>query len=275
MEFFSILLAGLFSSLSPFGWIVDQRVEAAFRSRVNAVDTLDVRVDNTPNYQLLRGKLQRLRLASRGVEFTPDLRLKTFALETDLIAVDFETFREGNFSSFSQLQNALKQPLNAAFQLTFTEKDLNRFFATAEVKTQLNAIAQRVAQQLPSTRNQRYKLLSTTVNFTENNRLIVDLKLRVSRRQGERFQDFDLRVASGIKVQQGKELIFVAPRITVDGKPLPPRLVPIIEQRIRDRVNLGRLREEKIIARLLQLEIEEDEVKLAAFVQIASGARDD
>ncbi|MDR9403878.1 MAG: DUF2993 domain-containing protein [Halothece sp. Uz-M2-17] len=275
MEFFSILLAGLFGSLSPLGWIVDQKVEAAFRSRVSAVETLDVRVDNTPNYQLLRGNLQRVRLASRGVEFTPNLRLKAFAIETDPIAVDFETFREGNFRSLPQLQNALKQPLNAAFQLTFTENDLNRFFATPEVKKQLNAIAQRVAQQLPSTRNQRYKLLSTTVNFTENNRLIVDLKLRVSRRQQESFQDFDLRFISGLTVQQGQELILVEPVITVDGNPLPPRLVSIIETRIRDRFNLERLNKEKIIARLLQLEIEEDEVKLAAFVQIASGARDD
>lgn len=275
MEFFSILLAGLFSSLSPFGWIVDQKVETAFRSRVSEVETLAVRVDNTPNYQLLQGKLQRLRLVSRGVAFTPDLRLKTFAVETDPIAVDFETLREGNFRSLSQFQNALQQPLNAAFKLTLTEADLNRFLATPRVKTRLSAIVQRVAQQLPSSRNQRYKLLSTTVDLTENNRLIVNLKVRVSRSKQDTFQDFDLRFVSEFKVQQGQELRLVAPQITVDGKPLPPRLVSIIEQRLRDRLNLGRLNQEKIIVRLLQLEIEEDEVKLAAFVQMTSGARDD
>ncbi len=275
MEFFSILLAGLFGSLSPLGWIVDQRVEAAFRSRVHEVETLAVRVDNTPNYQLFNGNLQRLRLASRGVELTPDLRLKAFAMETDAISVDFETFREGNFSSLSQLQNTLKQPLNAAFQVTLTENDLNRFFATPAVKTRLSAIAQRIAQQLPSPRNQRYELLSSTVEFRDDQRLGINLKLRVSRPQREAFRDFTVYFASELNIQQGKQLLLVDPVVRVDGEPLSGQLVNILRQRIQSRFNLANLDQKQMIARLLQLKIEEDEVKLAAFVQIARDAGDD
>ncbi len=275
MEFFSILLAGLFGSLSPLGWIVDQRVEAAFRSRVHEVETLAVRVDNTPNYQLFNGNLQRLRLASRGVELTPDLRLKAFAMETDAISVDFETFREGNFSSLSQLQNTLKQPLNAAFQVTLTENDLNRFFATPAVKTRLSAIAQRIAQQLPSPRNQRYELLSSTVEFRDDQRLGINLKLRVSRPQREAFRDFTVYFASELNIQQGKQLLLVNPVVRVDGEPLSGQLVNILRQRIQSRFNLANLDQKQMIARLLQLKIEEDEVKLAAFVQIARDAGDD
>ena len=275
MEFFSILLAGLFGSLSPLGWIVDQRVEAAFRSRVHEVETLAVRVDNTPNYQLFNGNLQRLRLASRGVELTPDLRLKAFAMETDAISVDFETFREGNFSSLSQLQNTLKQPLNAAFQVTLTENDLNRFFATPAVKTRLSAIAQRIAQQLPSPRNQRYELLSSTIEFRDDQRLGINLKLRVSRPQREAFRDFTVYFASELNIQQGKQLLLVNPVVRVDGEPLSGQFVNILRQRIQSRFNLANLDQKQMIARLLQLKIEEDEVKLAAFVQIANGAGDD
>ena len=275
MEFFSILLAGLFGSLSPLSWIVDQRVEAAFRSRVHEVETLAVRVDNTPNYQLFNGNLQRLRLASRGVELTPDLRLKAFAMETDAISVDFETFREGNFSSLSQLQNTLKQPLNTAFQVTLTENDLNRFFATPAVKTRLSAIAQRIAQQLPSPRNQRYELLSSTVEFRDDQRLGINLKLRVSRPQREAFRDFTVYFASALNIQQGKQLLLVDPVVRVDGEPLSGQFVNILRQRIQSRFNLANLDQKQMIARLLQLKIEEDEVKLAAFVQIANGAGDD
>ena len=275
MEFFSILLAGLFGSLSPLGWIVDQRVEAAFRSRVHEVETLAVRVDNTPNYQLFNGNLQRLRLASRGVELTPDLRLKAFAMETDAISVDFETFREGNFSSLSQLQNTLKQPLNAAFQVTLTENDLNRFFATPAVKTRLSAIAQRIAQQLPSTRHQRYELLSSTVEFRDDQRLGINLKLRVSRPQREAFRDFTVYFASELNIQQGKQLLLVDPVVRVDGEPLSGQFVNILRQRIQSRFNLANLDQKQMIARLLQLKIEEDKVKLAAFVQIARDAGDD
>jgi len=275
MELLSVFFAGLFGAISPFGWIVDQKVEAAFRSRVTAVETIAVRVDNTPSYRLLKGKIQRLRLVSRGVHLTPHLRLKSLAIETDPIAADWAVLRGGEFGSFPQVQSALEKPLNAALQVTLNETDLNRFLASPEVKTGFNAMAQRIFEQLPSSRNQRYEILSATVNFKDNNRLTVDLDLRVSRSQNNQFREFDLRVESGMKVQQGKRLSLVEPKVTVDGKPLPPRLVTIVSERINARFNLGTLNEEKMIGRLLQLKIEEDEVKLAAFVQIANGARGD
>lgn len=275
MELLSVLFAGLFGAISPFGWIVDQKIEAAFRSRVTAVETIAVRVDNTPSYRLLKGKIQRLRLASRGVDLTPHLRLKSLAIETDPIAADWAVLRGGEFGSFPQVQSVLEEPLNAALQVTLNETDLNRFLASPAVKTRFNAMAQRIVEQLPSGRNQHYELLSTTVNLKDNNRLTVDLDLQVSRHQNNQFREFDLRVESGIKIQQGKKLSLVEPKVTVDGKPLPPRLVTIVSERISARFNLGTLNEEKMIARLLQLKIEEDEVKLAAFVQIANGARGD
>jgi len=275
MEFLSVILAGLFGGISPMGWIVDHKVEAAFRSRVTAVETVAVRVDNTPSYRLLQGNLQRLRLAGLGVHLSPNLRLKSLAIETDPIAVDFKALQRGELDSFAKVQTVLQQPLNAALQISLDEADVNRFLASPQVKTRFSAIAQRVAEQLPTRRNQHYELLSTTVAFKDNNRLLVDLKLQVSRDQREDFREFAVHFASRLNVQQGKEVVFVDPVVTVDDTPLSPQLVTIIAQRIRSRLNLGTLDEKKIIARLLQLKIEEDEVKLAAFVQITSGARGD
>ncbi|AFZ50397.1 LmeA family phospholipid-binding protein [Dactylococcopsis salina] len=269
MEFFSILLASLFSALSPVGWIVDQRIETAFRSRLTDVETLQVRVDNTPNYQLLQGKIQRLRLAARGVNLTPELRLKSFALETDPIALDINRFREGNFSSLSEARSGLNQPLNVALKLNLTEADINDFLASPRAKARLESIIQRITQQLPGGRNQRYELLSTKLQFLENDRFILDLDIRVSRRQREEWEDFNLRVESGIEVSQGKQLRLINPVFLVDDSPLPSRLVEAVSARLSNRLDLSNLEKQKIIARLLQLKIEEDEVKLAAFVQIA------
>jgi len=275
MEFFSVLLAGLFGSLSPFGWIVDEKVEAAFRSRVLAVETLAVRVDNRPSYRLIQGKIQRLRLASHGVDLTPNLRLQSFAVETDPIAIDFGMVRGGKLGSLAQVQSALKQPLRAGLQVTLTQTDINRFLASDRVKKQLSAIAQRIAQQLPNAGNQDYELLSSTVEFRDDQRLGVNLKLRVSRPQREAFRDFTVHFASELNIQQGQQLLLVDPVVRVEGKPLSGQFVNILRQRIQSRFNLGSLDEKKITARLLQLKIEEDEVKLAAFVQIASGAGND
>jgi hypothetical protein len=206
---------------------------------------------------------------------TPHLRLKSLAIETDPIATDWAALRGGKFGSFPQVQSVLEEPLNAALQVSLNETDLNRFLDSPGVKTRFNAMAQRIVEQLPSGCNQHYELLSTTVNFKDNNRLTVNLDPQVSRHPNNQFREFDLHVELGIKIQQGKKLSLVEPKVTVDGKPLPPRLVTIVSERISARFNLGTLNEEKMIARLLQLKIEEDEVKLAAFVQIANGARGD
>jgi hypothetical protein len=272
MEFLSILLASLFSAISPLGLIVDQRLESAFRSRVRDVETLEVRVDNTPSYQLLQGKIQRIRLASRNVTLTSNLRLKSFALETDPIAVNFTSLREGEFDSLSQVRTVLAQPFNVALKLSLSETDLNQFLSSPDVQARLEAILQRIANQLPSGGNQRYELLSAQLQFFEDNRLSLEFQVRVSRRQREDFQNFQIRLVSGIAVRQGKQVTLVEPELTIDGEPLPPQLVRAVSQRISSRFNLEALEKEKILARLLQLKIEEDEVELAAFVQIASEA---
>lgn len=275
MEFLSILLFSLVSAISPIGLIVDQRLESVFRSRVQDVETLEVRVDNAPSYQLLQGQIQRIRLASRGVNLGSDFRLKSFALETDAIMIDLAAFQEGEFESLSQFQLALDQPLNVALKMSLAEEDINNFLASPQAKSRLEAIIQRVAQQLPSGRNQRYELLSTELQFQENASLTWDIRLRVSRRQREEFQDFNLRLVTGIEVIAGKQIALVEPSLTVDGEPLPSRLVKAFSERLSDRLDLKTLENKKITARLLQLKIEEDEVKLAAFVQMANGAREE
>lgn len=272
MEFLSILLASLIGGISPLGLILDQRIEARLRERITEVETLKVRVDNTPSYQLLQGKMQRLRLASRGIYLTPNLRLASFALETDPIALNLPQLQQGEFNSLSAVRQTLTAPLGVGIKASLNEQDFNRFFSSPEVKTRLEAIMGRVAEQLPSGRNQRYELLSSDWAFSEDNRFVLNLQIRVARRQREEWQDFNLRLESGIAVQQGKQLALVEPEFTVDGEPLPPRLVDAVSARISSRFDLEVLEEQKITARLLQLKIEEDEVKLAAFVQIASEA---
>ena len=270
MEFLSILLASLMAGVSPLGFIVDQRMEAAFREQVNEVETLTIRVDNTPTHQLLQGNIQRIRLASKGVILSPNLRLSAFALETDPIAVDFNRLRSGNTAGLQGFRETLEQPLQVALKLSWSEKDLNQFFNSKPVQARLEEIIQRAARQFPSGRNQNYELLSSELEFLENHRFAFNLETRVSRPTTEETATFNIRLESGLASRQGRKLQFVKPKLTLDNRPFPPSLVKVVTQRLSNRLHLNALEKQNILARLLQLNIEEDEVKLAAFVQIAN-----
>lgn len=51
-------------------------------------DTLEVRVDNAPNYQILLGNVDRIRVAGRGVYVLEFLRIDEVDIETDPISID-------------------------------------------------------------------------------------------------------------------------------------------------------------------------------------------
>ncbi|QDZ40013.1 DUF2993 domain-containing protein [Euhalothece natronophila Z-M001] len=271
MEFLSILLASLIGGVSPLGFIVDQRIEAAFREQVNDVETLKVRVDNTPSHRLLQGNIQRIRLAGEGVSLSPHLQLRTLALETDPIALDFNRLRQGNTDGLQGFREILQEPLQIGLQMSLSEAELTQFLNSEPVQAQLQGIIQQVANQFPSGRNQNYELLSSELEFLDNNRFAFNFETRVSR-PGRRAETatFNIRLESGIATRQGKQLQFVNPRLAVNNRPFPPQLVQMVTQRVSERFNLEALEEQNILARLLKLNIEEDEVKLAAFVQIAN-----
>jgi hypothetical protein len=87
MEFFTILVSSLLALVSPVGLVVDQIALNAIRSQFEKVDQLQVRVDNAPSYQLLQGKVERVRIAGRGLQLK-QIRIAAIELETDPINLD-------------------------------------------------------------------------------------------------------------------------------------------------------------------------------------------
>src|SRR4028118_813800 len=96
MEFFTILLSGLLAVLSPVNLVADKVTEGAIRARFNKVEQLKVRIDNAPNYQLIQGKVERVRIAGRGLWLTPDIRIGALEVETDPINVDLQSLRQSD-----------------------------------------------------------------------------------------------------------------------------------------------------------------------------------
>ena len=156
MEWITIILSTLFTLLSPIGLVADQVAEGLIRDRVYQADLIDVRIDNTPNFRLVGGRVERVRFASRGIYPVPEIRIDTLDVETDPIDIDLPALQAGDF--------ALDEPIQAAAHIVLTTEDLNVFLRSPRMQTLLNTLEFNLPGASDRERN-RYGLSNPQVTF--------------------------------------------------------------------------------------------------------------
>ncbi len=256
MEFLTILLSGLLALVSPAGLVIDKVVANNLRSRLNKVEQLQVRVDNAPSYQIVQGKVERVRIAGRGLWLTPDIRIGALELETDPLNVDIQRLRQGGQKS---ARESLRQPVQAAVRLVLTQDDLNKALQSPAVKARLRVLGSRLLGGSP----ERYEVLNPRLDFLGDNRI----RFQVELLQKE-AEPLKLQVESGLNFAAGRSLTLVEPVVTVNGQSLSPLLVAGFTEGVSRRFDLRSLEEAGITARVLQLKVDTRELELAAFARV-------
>jgi hypothetical protein len=256
MELFAILLSGLLGVLSPVNLVVDKIVESNLRSRLNKVEQLQVRVDNAPNYQLVQGKVERVRIGGRGLWLTPEIRIGALELETDPVNVNIQRLRQGGGGS---PRSSLREPLQAAVRLVLTQVDINRVLQSPAVASRLQRLWSGVFGGSP----ERYQILNPRVEFLGEKRFRFQMEV-----QEQDAEALALTVESGLGITAGRSLQLVEPAVLINGRPLSPALTGGFSRGISDRFNLRTLEDAGIIARLLKLDITTGELEIAAFVRV-------
>jgi hypothetical protein len=256
MEFFTILLSGLLTALTPVNLIADKVTAGAIRARFNKVEQLKVRIDNAPNYQLIQGKVERVRIAGRGMWLTPDIRIDALELETDPLNVDLQRLRSG---AQANPRTSLRQPLQAAVRLVLTEADLNKALASPTVAARLKIIGSRALGGPP----ERYEFINPKIELLANKRLRFQMEVRE-----KDAPPLALNVESGLSIVSGRSLQLVEPVVVVNGKPLSPPLVGALTSGISNGLNLRTLEEGGITARFLQFKVAKGELNVATFVRV-------
>ena len=209
MEFITVLLSSLLLLISPVGFVVDQVAEDSIRSRLLGAESLEVRVDNGSPMQLLQGRVNRVRIAGRGILPTAGLRIEVAELETDPIDLEFNSLRQGEV--------VLDEPLQGALRLVLTEKDLNRYLASDAVAARLSALQIGGLNPAQARERDRYQINNPSVQFLPNERLKVSLELE-DLVQGGGLQ---IDAESGLSVSTGDRLILTEPTLSVNGAPAP------------------------------------------------------
>lgn len=266
MEILTIILTILLTAATPVGLVVNNVVENRLSSRFNEVEELEVRVNSTPSYQLLQGKVDRVRIASRGVQLTPNLQVDTLELETDPFRVDLERLRQGGQNV---LQEAFNEPFQGGVRLVLTEENLNTALASPAIQARIQVIVNQIGEQLPGDFGQNYTLLNPQIQLLENGRVQFGGNLQVSR-ENRPPQTIPVSLEAGLNVIQGQRIELVNPTASLAGRPLPPFFISSFASRIGDRANLSILEDAGILARILNLDVNENNLELVTFIRVES-----
>lgn len=278
MEILTIVLAGLLGIGSSGGIVLDQIAQNQIRSQVISVEEQVVRIDNQPNYRAAQGKIARVRIAARGVRIKPGVRIAALEVETDPIAVKSKL----KVNSIEHLRESLVVPAGGGIKVVLTEEDLNQALQSKKIQEQLQKTLNRLIVSKAGSTNISYRLEDLQVALQPQNRLQVNFKLSrptsklslesssTPGTSGKKKPSRELAISLELtlKVINGKALHLLDPQGTVNGRPMSSRLLKGFATGISDRLNLNTLSADGILARILQLEIKEDNLQLIGFLRL-------
>ena len=280
MEILTIVLASLMSLGSSGGIILDKIAQAKISSQVISIEEQAVRIDNQPNYNVAKGKLSRVRIASRGVRLEPGIRIAVLDLETDPLSVKPSELK---LSSIDSLRESLNAPATGAAKIVINEADLDRALQSSEIQKRLQDNLNRLIVRKAGSSNISYNLTDVRLELRPQNRVWVSFRLDRPRpslsstpesarmgtsRTNNRSRELAISLELTLKVIDGRVIRIVDPQGTVNGSPMSSRLLNGFATGISDRLDLNVLEEDGILARILQLEINEDNLQLVGFVRL-------
>ena len=267
MELITIILSGLLGILGNGGFVLNKIASAQLNSYVESADELAIRVDNVPNYQVAGGKVDRLRLAGRGLNLEPGVRIASLELETDAIDLDLSKL---STESLEDVRASLRQPLQTAFALEITQEDIAESLASEELRSSLETALNNVIADRAGTTSIAYELLNPTLDFQKGNKFSFGVTLRRLGESPRAGNPQELNIALDLVLESvaGKQILVTELVGTVNQKPISPRLLKGFAEGISDRLNLADLENQGIFARLLQLEVTADKMKVVGFLKL-------
>lgn len=261
MAWVTILLSALLGILAPVGFVTDEVAETAIRKQLEGAEELLVRIDNTPSYQILQGRVDRVRIAGRGLYPLEGFRIAVLELESDPIALT---------PDLSQL--ALKQPLQAAIKLVLTEVDINQALQSEQISdalTDLNLDFAVDTEDTEETAAESYDVVNPRLEFLADDRFQFQATL-----QGQRTGKQTLvLLESGLTITAGQQLHLVDPVASLADQPIEPRFLNLLVENISQQA-FRQLEASGVTARVLQLEMTDDRLTLASFIRVEPEALD-
>jgi len=253
MELIVSLLTGLFGLLGVPGIVIDRLGADLIRQQVHKVEQLELRVESAPNYQILLGTVDRVRLAGRGIYPTEFLRIDVVEVETDPISIDPNALGGGKI--------VLRRPLQAAARVVLQAQDVNQALRSPSV---LKAF-QKLRLDLGDGRVDEFDLIEPEVIFVSGNLLRLRMKLQPT---DPKKPILDIEAETRLRLIGGSKIELQGISINLQGVKFPEEITNRFAESLNRLLDLKQLEVRGITARVLQLDITDTNLQLVGFVRI-------
>lgn len=250
------IIAGLLALIAGLGggagYLSDQAVTHLLHQNLDSAEILEVRLQSTPNTKVLRGDIDRVLLAGRGLVIEPYPRIAILELETDPLSLDLGNPVE------------LRHPLQAAFRLELLEADLNATLQSEVILAEFQGI--QADLPLLGGEAQVFDLLNPAITFLANNRL------RLAARLEPRNDDppLDIEFTALVVVVEGNRLTLQDTEFLLNAVPVPQEITEAFLAGLNEALDLTQLEAQGITARVLELTITENQLQVLGFIRLES-----
>ncbi len=255
MEALTTILAALLGVLATPGVVIDQVATDLVRQRLVKAEVLELRIDNTPNYQILFGRVDKLRLAARGIFLVPYFRIAVVELETDPINIDANALQQGRL--------VLNRPLQAAARVQVTADDINSALRSPELRSSFENI--RIDLSGRQGQGELFDFIEPRIAFRNGNRIQITARMRP---QAKPEDAIDLEINAGVRVLRGTQLELIEPQINLQGEKVPDQITTALVKGINRLLDLRQLEQTGIQARVLRLEVTDSYLQVIGFAQM-------
>ena len=259
MELFAGLLTTVLGLAGAPGIAIDRVATDFLRGQIVRADVLEVRVDNAPNYQIILGKVDRVRVAGRGVYVLEFLRIDQIDLETDPISIDPSVLESGKV--------ILRRPLQAAVRVVLRSEDINTALRSPNIQSSFKNLSIDITgtNKTPEILD----LLNPEVTFLEGDRVRLSASLQAQPTPAKpNPQKLDVSVNAEIKTVGGTKLQIINPKIELAGTPVPNRIAKAFTEGLNKVLDLRQLESKGITARVLRLELTEGKMQMIGFAKM-------
>jgi hypothetical protein len=253
MELIISILTGLFGLLGTPGIVIDRVGADLIRQQVYKVDQLELRVESAPNYQILAGAVDRVRLAGRGVYPTEFLRIDVVDVETDPISIDPSALGSGKI--------VLRRPFQAAARVVLRAEDVNKALRSPAILKSF----EKLRLDLGDGKVDEFDLIEPEVIFVSGNLLRLRMKLKPT---DPKKTTLDIEAETKLRLIGGTKIELEGISINLQGVKFPEEITNRFAQNLNNLLDLKQLESRGIIARVLQLEITDTNLQVVGFVRI-------
>ena len=272
MELLISIMSGILAIATSVNAVGDEVLKNKLESQIESVDTMAVRIDNAPSHDILKGKVQRVRVATRDLRISGAIAFKTLEVDVDGIDIRLKEWLQQDILTeidgvpTLRLRQLFEQPVNIASRAVLTQEQLDRMlqspFVNRTVRRRLQQTLNRIAES--NYRRKDFEISSFALDLIGENRIALKMKLSgFDRKDGRKDEELDVNFEFALEVVDGVSFRLTEQRVFVDGEEVEPEQgVLVVEP-----VTLKALEEVGIKVRVIEWESNEDELELALFIR--------